>query len=96
MSLYPLIRPLLFRLDPEWIHRATLSAVGRAGRIPPVRRILQGLLTVDDPRLRVEASGLAFPNPVGLAAGFDKNGVAMKGLASAGFGFVEVGSVSAH
>lgn len=96
MSLYPLIRPLLFRLDPEWIHRATLTAVGRAGRIPPVRGMLQGLLTVVDPRLRVEAGGLAFPNPVGLAAGFDKNGVAMEGLASAGFGFVEVGSVSAH
>lgn len=96
MSLYPLIRPLLFRLDPEWIHRATLAAVGRAGRIPPVRGMLRGLLTVDDPRLRVEAGGLAFPNPVGLAAGFDKNGVAMEGLALAGFGFVEVGSVSAH
>ncbi|MDD9948307.1 MAG: quinone-dependent dihydroorotate dehydrogenase [candidate division Zixibacteria bacterium] len=96
MSLYPLIRPLLFRLDPEWIHRATLTAVGKAGRVPPVRGMLQGLFTVDDPRLRVEAGGLAFPNPVGLAAGFDKNGVAMEGLASAGFGFVEVGSVSAH
>ncbi|MYA76873.1 MAG: quinone-dependent dihydroorotate dehydrogenase [Gemmatimonadetes bacterium] len=96
MSLYPLIHPLLFRLDPEWIHRATLAAVGRAGRIPPVRGMLRGLLTVDDPRLRVEAGGLAFPNPVGLAAGFDKNGVAIEGLAAAGFGFVEVGSVSAH
>lgn len=96
MSLYPLIRPLLFRLDPEWIHRATLTAVGRVGRISPARGLLQALLTVDDSRLRVEAGGLAFPNPVGLAAGFDKNGVAMEGLASAGFGFVEVGSVSAH
>lgn len=96
MSLYPLIRPLLFRMDLEWIHRATLTVVGKAGHIPPVRGMLQGLLTVDDPRLRVEAGGLAFPNPVGLAAGFDKNGVAMEGLASAGFGFVEVGSVSAH
>lgn len=96
MSLYPLIRPLLFRMDPEWIHRATLAAVGRAGRISPVCGMLRGLLTVDDPRLRVEAGGLDFPNPVGLAAGFDKNGVAMEGLASAGFGFVEVGSVSAH
>ena len=96
MSLYHLIRPLLFRLDPEWIHRATLAAVGKAGRISPVRGLLQSLLTAEDPRLRVEAGGLAFPNPVGLAAGFDKNGVAMEGLASAGFGFVEVGSVSAH
>ena len=96
MSLYPLIRPLLFRLDPERVHRATLATVGMAGRIPPVRGLLRGLLTVDDPRLRVEAGGLAFPNPVGLAAGFDKNGVALEGLAAAGFGFVEVGSVSAH
>ena len=54
------------------------------------------MFTVDDPGLSVEAGGLAFPNPVGLAAGFDKNGVAMAGLAAAGFGFVEVGSVSAY
>ncbi len=96
MPLYRLLRPLFFRFDPECIHRTTLSAVGAAGRIPPVRGLLRGLLTVQDPRLKVEAGGLAFPNPVGLAAGFDKNGVAMEGLAAAGFGFVEVGSVSAH
>ena len=96
MPLYGLLRPLFFRLDPEWIHRATLSAVGAAGRIPPVRGLLRGLLSVDDPQLRVEAGGLSFPNPVGLAAGFDKNGIAVEGLAAAGFGFVEVGSVSAH
>ena len=96
MSLYRSLRPILFSLDPEWIHRVTLSAVGAAGRIPPVRGLLRSLLTVEDPRLRVEAGGLAFPNPVGLAAGFDKNGVAMEGLAAAGFGFVEVGSVSAY
>ena len=96
MSLYRLLRPLFFSLDPEWIHRVTLSVVGKAGRVPPVRGLLRGLFATDDPRLRVEAGGLAFPNPVGLAAGFDKNGVAMEGLAAAGFGFVEVGSVSAY
>ena len=96
MSLYRLFRPLFFSLDPEWIHRVTLSVVGAAGRVPPVRGLLRGLFATDDPRLRVEAGGLAFPNPVGLAAGFDKNGVAMEGLAAAGFGFVEVGSVSAY
>ncbi len=96
MSLYRYLRPFLFSLDPEWIHRVTLSAVGAAGRVPPVRGLIRSLFTVDDPRLRVEAGGLAFPNPVGLAAGFDKNGVAMEGLAAAGFGFVEVGSVSAY
>ncbi len=96
MSLYRLLRPICFSLDPEWIHRVTLSAVGAAGRMPPLRGLLRGLFATDDPRLRVEAGGLAFPNPVGLAAGFDKNGVAMEGLAAAGFGFVEVGSVSAY
>lgn len=96
MSLYRLLRPVFFSLDPEWIHRVTLSAVGAAGRVPPVRGLLRSLLDVDDPRLKVEAGGLAFPNPVGLAAGFDKNGIAIEGLAAAGFGFVEVGSVSAH
>ncbi len=96
MSLYHALRPLFFSLDPEWIHRVTLSIVGAAGRIPPVRGLLRSLFTVDDSRLRVEAGGLAFANPVGLAAGFDKNGVATEGLAAAGFGFVEVGSVSAY
>lgn len=96
MSLYRLLRPILFRLDSEWIHRVTLSTVGAAGRIWLVRDLLHRLLTEEDPRLRVEAGGLAFPNPVGLAAGFDKNGVAMEGLATAGFGLVEVGSVSAY
>ncbi|MCY3773085.1 MAG: quinone-dependent dihydroorotate dehydrogenase [Gemmatimonadetes bacterium] len=96
MSLYRLLRPVFFSVDPEWIHRATLSAVGAAGRIPPVRGLLRSLFASDDPRLRMEAGGLVFPNPVGLAAGFDKNGVAIEGLAAAGFGFVEVGSVSAY
>ena len=95
MSFYRTVRPFLFSLDPEWIHRFTLSAVGAAGRIHPVRSLLRSLFTVDDPQLRVEAGGLVFPNPVGLAAGFDKNGIAMEGLAAAGFGFVEIGSVSA-
>ena len=72
MSLYHALRPLFFSLDPEWIHRVTLSIVGAAGRIPPVRGLLRSLFTVDDSRLRVEAGGLAFANPVGLAAGFDK------------------------
>ena len=96
MSLYRLLRPVFFSLDPEWIHRVTLSAVGAAGRMPPVRGLIRGLFATDDPRLRVEAGELTFPNPVGLAAGFDKNGVAIEGLAAAGFGSVEVGSVSAY
>ncbi len=96
MSLYRLLRPVLFNMDPERIHRLTLTTVGAVGRIPPLRGLLRRRLAVDDPRLRVEVGGLVFPNPVGLAAGFDKNGVAVGGLASAGFGFVEVGSVSAY
>ena len=96
MSFYRYLRPVFFSMDPERIHSLTLSALGMAGRIPPVRRLLHGLFTVDDPRLNVEVGGLIFPNPVGLAAGFDKNGVALDGLAAAGFGFLEVGSVSAY
>jgi dihydroorotate dehydrogenase (fumarate)/dihydroorotate dehydrogenase len=97
MSLYRrLIRPGLFRFDPERMHHATLTAVRLAGRLAPARHALRSLFVFDDPRLRVSVGELSFPNPVGLAGGFDKNGVAVEGLACAGFGFIEVGSVSAY
>jgi len=74
-------------LPPETAHRATLALLRTAGAmLPNAAR--------DDPRLGVRAFGLDFPNPVGLAAGFDKNGVACDALAKLGFGFVECGSVT--
>jgi dihydroorotate dehydrogenase len=87
--LYPLVRPLLFRLDAERAHGLTLRALDAghgfglaalaAGRVPPAP---------------VRVFGLDFPNPVGLAAGLDKNGAHIDALAALGFGFIEVGTVT--
>ncbi|HZM36814.1 MAG TPA: quinone-dependent dihydroorotate dehydrogenase [Burkholderiales bacterium] len=82
MSLYRLARPLLFSLDPETAHRATLRALDV---FPFARRI---------PESPVRAMGLEFPNPVGLAAGLDKDAAHIDGLAGLGFGFLEVGTVT--
>jgi len=87
--MYPLIRALLFRLDPEVAHHFTLATLARAHRL--------GLLAAFLPR-RVECPrtvmGLHFPNPVGLAAGLDKDGECLEALGALGFGFVEVGTVT--
>lgn len=76
----------LHRLDPERAHHLALMAL-RAGLVPP-----QGVFT--SPRLRTRVAGLDLPNPVGLAAGFDKNAVALAALSRAGFGFLEVGAAT--
>lgn len=94
--MYTRIKPLLFRSDPERIHERTMRALSKAARHPGALRLLGAACTVRDPRLTTHAFGLTFPNPVGLAAGFDKNAVAVPTWAALGFGFVEVGSVTAH
>jgi dihydroorotate dehydrogenase len=86
---YPLIRPLLFQLDPETAHNLTLTGLKRLHGL--------GLLTPFLPRvpaLPTRVMGLDFPNPVGLAAGLDKNGEAIDALGALGFGFLEVGAVT--
>ena len=80
-----LARPFLHALDPETAHRATILAL-RSAPLPPAG--------ADDPALAVEAFGLRFPNPVGMAAGFDKNAEAVDALLALGFGFVEIGTVT--
>ena len=92
--MYSLITPILFRADPERAHHATLALLSLAGRLAPVRGLLARMYRVEDPRLEVEAFGLRFRNPVGLAAGYDKNGVALRGLATLGFGHLEVGTLT--
>jgi dihydroorotate dehydrogenase len=92
--MYALIRPLLFRLDPETAHRLTLQIVRLAGNFPPSFRLLQAMFTA--PEKPVEAFGLKFKNPVGLAAGYDKDGIAIHGLAGLGFGHLEIGTVTPH
>src|SRR5215216_6832238 len=90
--MYKFIRPFLFRLQPETAHRLTLQALRIAGNISLSKRLLTQLYK---PASRpVQAFGLTFKNPVGLAAGYDKDAVAIAGLAALGFGHVEVGTVT--
>lgn len=92
--MYQHLRPWLFKMDPERVHDWTLRLVRLAGQLPPVRGLLRALYAVNDPRLEVSAFGLKFKNPVGLAAGYDKNGVAVAGLGALGFGHIEIGTVT--
>jgi dihydroorotate dehydrogenase len=89
--MYGLIRPLLFKLQPETAHAFTLQLL-RLGGLPAFAPLLQGLFSA--PQKPVTAFGLAFKNPVGLAAGYDKDAQAINGLAALGFGHVEVGTVT--
>ena len=83
--MYDFFRKLLFRVDPERAHRAVINALRRA----PQRRVPRY-----PPSLAIEVAGLRFPNPIGLAAGFDKNAEAFDAMLGHGFGFVEVGTVT--
>lgn len=87
--LYPLIKPLLFNLDPEVSHDLTLKSLKWAAHGPSC--LLGGKPAECTPR---QLMGLTFPNPVGLAAGLDKNGAYIDGLAALGFGFIEIGTVT--
>jgi dihydroorotate dehydrogenase len=86
--LYALTRPLLFALDPESAHNLTLPALRRAAALGLTRALRK---PAPDPRT---VMGIAFPNPVGLAAGLDKDGAYIDGLAALGFGSIEVGTVT--
>ena len=81
-------------MNPERAHRLTVRTVAWLGRHPSVRQRISRSYRVADPALECRVAGLKFPNPVGLAAGFDKSGEAVGGLAAFGFGSIEVGSVS--
>lgn len=85
MALYPLVRPLAFALDAERAHRWTIRAL---------KLLPAGLPARPDPVLGIEAAGLFFPNPVGLAAGFDKDAEVYRQMLGFDFGFVEVGTVT--
>src|SRR5687767_12709339 len=88
-----LVRPLLYRLPPETAHELALHSLSR---LPlSVVEKLAGRYE-SDRELGVKRFGLSFSNPVGLAAGFDKNGIALPGLAALGFGFIEAGTVTFH
>jgi dihydroorotate dehydrogenase len=91
-----LLRPLLFRLDPERAHELAVDSMALMGRLGPLCAVLEALARLPAGCFRpVEALGLSFPNAVGLAAGFDKNAMAWPAAAALGFGHVEVGTVTA-
>src|SRR5437660_8683427 len=87
--LYRALRPLLFMLDPERAHGLSLTSLDVLARLG-----IASLAASPAPRVPVRVMGLDFPNPVGLAAGLDKNGEHIDGLAALGFGFLEVGAVT--
>jgi dihydroorotate dehydrogenase len=95
MPLYDLLRPVFFSLAPEPAHHAGTAALHAALATLPQRVAARALLQVRDPALAVERFGIRFPNPVGMAAGFDKAGESFNALGALGFGFVEIGTVTA-
>ena len=87
MNLYPLLRPLLFAFDAERVHELTLHGIASLDHLGLPRPLRQ-------PSQFIEVMGLHFPNRIGLAAGLDKNGIAVDALSRLGFGFLEVGTVT--
>lgn len=89
-----IIRPIFFLFDPEKIHYFTFSLIRFLCKIPFVSNLFRSLYQVKDKKLERTLFGLTFKNPVGLAAGFDKNAVLYNELANFGFGFIEIGTVT--
>ena len=89
-----LIRPILFLFDPEKVHYFTFSLIRILCKIPYVASVFRSLYQVKNKKLERKLFGLTFANPVGLAAGFDKNAVLYNELANFGFGFIEIGTVT--
>jgi dihydroorotate dehydrogenase len=92
--MYKLLRPVLFHVDPERIHHLTFSLLRFFGRIPGFNTILERMYNSHHPRLSQTLWGITFSNPVGLAAGFDKDAKIIDELASFGFGFIEIGTLT--
>jgi len=89
-----LIRPILFWFDPEEVHYFSFSFIKFISKIPFVPSIVKSIYEVKDSRLEREVFGLKFKNPVGLAAGFDKDAKCYKELSNFGFGFIEIGTIT--
>ena len=89
-----LIRPVLFRFDPEDVHHFTFNFLRKIHKLPGVAKYLRKTYEVTDPRLEREVFGLKFKNPVGLAAGFDKDAKLYNELSNLGFGFIEIGTLT--
>jgi dihydroorotate dehydrogenase len=92
VNIYSYFLPLLFRFNPELVHRLTLSLMQLVGELNPLNALMSRAYSL--PAQPVEALGLRFSNPIGLAAGYDKDGLGWRGLACLGFGHIEVGTVT--
>lgn len=89
-----LLRPLLFKFDPEEVHHFTFSLIKATQKVPGMRSLIQSKYQVNDKRLEREVFGLKFKNPVGLAAGLDKDAKIYNELDAFGFGFIEIGTIT--
>ncbi|MCA5004588.1 quinone-dependent dihydroorotate dehydrogenase [Sphingobacterium bovistauri] len=92
--MYKLIKPIFFSMAPEKAHHTVTNGLQTFTKIWGAKSILKSLYKVEDPRLEREVFGLKFKNPVGLAAGFDKNAEYIEDMANFGFGFIEIGTVT--
>jgi len=92
--MYFLLKPILFKFDPEKVHYFVTRNLKRFNRFPGGAALSKAIWAINDPRLEKEVFGLKFKNPVGLAAGFDKNADVISEMANLGFGFIEVGTVT--
>lgn len=93
-DMYKLVKPIFFTMDPETAHHRVTGGLRTFTKIWGAKSLLKSLYTVNDSRLEREVFGLKFKNPVGLAAGFDKNGEYIEEMAGLGFGFIEIGTVT--
>ena len=89
-----IIRPILFYFDPEKVHHFTFSLIRTLSKIPLFPSLFRGLYLINDKRLERNLFGLTFENPVGLAAGFDKDAKLYNELSNFGFGFIEIGTIT--
>jgi dihydroorotate dehydrogenase len=89
-----IIRPIFFCFDPEKVHYFTFSLIRNLSKIPGIPALFRALYVVDDKRLETEVFGLKFKNPVGLAAGMDKDASLYNELSNLGFGFIEIGTIT--
>src|SRR5690606_14451350 len=92
--MYKIVKPLFFTMDPETAHHRVTGGLRSFTKIWGAKSVLKSLYAVNNPRLEREVFGLKFKNPVGLAAGFDKNAEYIEEMAGLGFGFIEIGTVT--
>lgn len=92
--MYKIVRSILFFFDPEKVHYFTTDVLHVILRVPLVNWCFKKVYCIEDKRLETEVFGIKFPNPVGLAAGFDKNASMYNDLAYCGFGFIEIGTIT--